>query len=311
MRKIKQVLAAYLNFGKRDRIGIIALISLIAMIYSLPYLFAKNNMPFPAKENSVLAKAIDTLAAKNRWNHYEKNDENDNEYRYQPGQTKSFANGELFQFDPNSLPVEGWQRLGLSEKTSKTINKYRSKGGKFYKPEDIKKIGGMPEGFYERVKDYIVIASVQNKYAQNNFEKTSYTKPERKPVIVSINEADTSAFIALPGIGSKLSARIVNFREKLGGFYSVEQVGETYGLPDSTFQKIKASLQLSGNVKKLNINTATKDELKLHPYIKWNLANAIVEYRNQHGAFKSLDDLKNIALIDEATFEKIVHYLSL
>jgi len=115
----------------------------------------------------------------------------------------------------------------------------------------------------------------------------------------------------LPGIGSKLAARIVNFRDKLGGFYSVDQVGETYGLADSTFQKIKGSLQLSGSVKKFNINTATKDELKIHPYIKWNLANAIVEYRNQHGAFKSLDELKNIVLIDEVTFEKIVHYLSL
>jgi competence ComEA-like helix-hairpin-helix protein len=103
----------------------------------------------------------------------------------------------------------------------------------------------------------------------------------------------------------------VNFRDKLGGFYSVDQVRETYGLPDSTFQKIKTSMQLGGSVKKLNINTATKDELKTHPYIKWNLANAIVEYRNQHGGFKSLDDLKNIAIIDEATFERIAHYLSL
>ena len=70
-------------------------------------------------------------------------------------------------------------------------------------------------------------------------------------------------------------------------------------------------MQLGGSVKKLNINTATKDELKTHPYIKWNLANAIVEYRNQQGGFKSLDDLKNIAIIDEATFERIAHYLSL
>lgn len=306
------MLAAYLSFGKRDRIGIIALISLIGVIYAFPYLFAKKNKPFPAKETSVLVKAMDSLAAKKRLNHYQKNDdENNNDYQYQPSQTRSFANGELFQFDPNTLPVEGWQRLGLSEKTSNTINNYRSKGGKFYKPEDIRKIWGMPEGFYERVKDYIVIASIQNKYAQNNFEKTAYTKPERKPFVVSINEADTSAFIELPGIGSKLAARIINFRDKLGGFYSVEQVGETYGLPDSTFQKIKASLQLSGNVKKLNVNTATKDELKAHPYIKWNLANSIVEYRNQHGAFKSLDELKNIALIDVEKFEKIVHYFTL
>jgi competence ComEA-like helix-hairpin-helix protein len=238
-------------------------------------------------------------------------EENDNDYQYQPNQTKSFAEGELFQFDPNTLSVEGWQKLGLSEKTSKTIDKYRSKGGKFFKPEDIKKIWGMPEGFYERVKDYVVIASLKSNYQQSNFEKPTYTKPEKKVVVVNINEADTSAFIALPGIGSKLALRIVNFRDKLGGFYSVDQVGEIYGLPDSTFQKIKGLLQLSGPVKKLNVNTATKDELKIHPYFKWNLANAIVEYRNQHGAFKSLEDLKNIAMIDEATFEKIVHYLSL
>lgn len=311
MRKIKQALTAYLTFGKRDRIGVITLISLIVIIYLFPYLFAKKNEPFPAKATPVLVKAMDTLATKQKLNYQKKYEEPDNEYQYQPGKTKSFTDGELFPFDPNTLSVEGWQRLGLSEKTSRTIDKYRSKGGKFYKPEDIRKIWGMPEGFYERVKDYITTSSVQNNYQQNNFEKPTYTKTEKKVVVVNINEADTSAFIALPGIGSKLAARIINFRDKLGGFYSVEQIGETYGLPDSTFQKIKGSLQLNGNVKKLNVNTATKDELKVHPYIRWNLANTIVEYRNQHGVFKSLDELKNIALIDEATFEKIVHYLTL
>lgn len=310
--RIESATKAYLIFGKQDRIGVIAVVLLIGIIYTFPYLFAKKNEPFPARQTSVLIKAMDSSVTKEKNNRYQKgSDESGNDYQYQPNQTKSFANGELFQFDPNALSVEGWQKLGLSGKTSMTIDKYRSKGGRFYKPEDIKKIWGMPEGFYERVKDYIVMVPVQNNYQQNNFEKPTYTKPEKKIVVVSINEADTSAFIALPGIGSKLASRIVNFRDRLGGFYSVDQVGETYGLPDSTFQKIKASLQLSGSVKKLNVNTSTKDELKVHPYIKWNLANAIVEYRNQHGAFKSLDDLKNIAVIDEATFEKIVHYLSL
>lgn len=310
MQRVKGFFKEYLSFGKRDRIGLLVLIGLIGIIYALPYLFAKKTEPFPAKQTAVLVKAIDTLTAKQSSSpkHY---DENDNNYQYQPGQTKSFTDGELFQFDPNTLSIEGWQKLGLSEKTSKTIGNYRSKGGKFYKPEDIKKIWGMPDGFYERVKDYIVMAPIENNYQQNNFEKTTYARPEKKVVIVNINEADTSEFISLPGIGSKLAARIVNFRDKLGGFYSVEQIKETYGLPDSTFQKIKVSLQLSGSVKKFNVNTATKDELKVHPYIKWNLANAIVEYRNQHGSFKSLDELKNIAVIDEATFEKIVHYLTL
>ena len=307
---LKKILLDYFGFGKRDRIGIIAFVVLIIVIYLLPNLSAKTNDASLLKENNILVKTMDTLAAKKQVYSSKKDEEKTNDYQFEVTQTKNFKEGELFRFDPNTLSIQGWQRLGLSEKTGKTIDKYRSKGGKFYRAQDIKKIWGIPEGFYERVKDYIVLSSIQSNYSQNNVEKP-YTKPERKVLTVNINEADTASFVELPGIGSKLAARIINFRDKLGGFYSVEQVGETYGLPDSTYQKIKGLLQLSGSLKKLNVNTSTKDELKVHPYIKWNLANAIVEYRNQHGNFKSLEELKNIALIDEATFNKIVHYLEL
>jgi competence protein ComEA len=98
----------------------------------------------------------------------------------------------------------------------------------------------------------------------------------------------------------------------LGGFYSVDQIAEIYGLPDSSFKKIKPFLKLESTpFKKFNINTASKDEMKSHPYIKWNLANAIVEYRNQHGNFSSLGDLKNISLITPEVFDKIKFYLVL
>lgn len=307
--RAKESLKAYLSFGKKDRVGLISLVLLIGIIYSLPYFFSRKREPFPAKEASILLAAVDTVSARGNDKYPDEYGSENSDYHYQPSLSKSFENGELFRFDPNTLSVEGWQRLGLSERTSRTIDKYRRKGGRFYRAEDIQRIWGLPTGFYERVKDYIVITQVQNTASTSQYKP--YTRPEKKVLVVEINRADTSAFIALPGIGSKLAARIVNFREKLGGFYSVDQVAETYALPDSTFQAIKASLQLSGSVKTLNVNTATKDELKAHPYIRWNLANAIVEYRNQHGAFKSLDDLKNITLIDEATFERIVHYLSL
>jgi len=308
---LKTFIKNYLSFSKKDRIGVIALLALTAIIYFLPYLFGKNAEPFPVKERAPLVKAMDTLTNQTKKSNNRSDEENAEVYQYEPTQTKDFTKGALFAFDPNTLTIEGWQRLGLSERTSKTIEKYRSKGGKFFKPEDLKKIWGLPEGFYERVKNYISVASVSKQFEQANFSKPVYEKLEKKIASVNINEADTAAFIALPGIGSKLAFRIVNFRDKLGGFYTVEQIGDTYGLPDSTFQKIKPYLKLDGDVKKLNINTATKDELKLHPYIKWNLANAVVEYRNQHGNFKSLEELKNIAVIDEVTFAKIVHYLSL
>ena len=132
------------------------------------------------------------------------------------------------------------------------------------------------------------------------------------PQLIDINVADTSAFIALPGIGSKLSQRIISFRNKLGGFYKTDQIAETFGLADSTFQKIKPSLQL-GNpvVKQLNINSASADDLKLHPYIRYAIANAIVQYRSQHGNYAALSDLKKIMLITDDVYNKMFPYLQL
>ncbi|MEI9908827.1 MAG: helix-hairpin-helix domain-containing protein [Bacteroidota bacterium] len=128
---------------------------------------------------------------------------------------------------------------------------------------------------------------------------------------IDINTADTTAFISLPGIGSKLAARIVNFRDKLGGFYSISQVGETYGLPDSAFQKVKQYLKLENAfVKKININTATVDELKAHPYIKFAIANPIIAYRKEHGPFSKVEDVKKMMTITGDIYNKISPYLT-
>jgi competence ComEA-like helix-hairpin-helix protein len=117
--------------------------------------------------------------------------------------------------------------------------------------------------------------------------------------------------IALPGIGSKLANRIVTFRDKLGGFHSVEQVKEVYGIPDSTFKKIKLYLKCEGlGIKRININTADLETLKSHPYIKWNIANAIVSYRQQHGNYASSNDLLRIEIITAEVLQKLAPYLT-
>ncbi|HEX8461700.1 MAG TPA: helix-hairpin-helix domain-containing protein, partial [Segetibacter sp.] len=131
-----------------------------------------------------------------------------------------------------------------------------------------------------------------------------------KTRIIDINTADSSAFISLPGIGSKLAARIINFRQKLGGFATVNQIAETYGLPDSTFQLVKTRMECNAAaVKKININTAEMSDLRTHPYIKWNIANAIVNYRMQHGNYKTIEDIKKIEIITPDVFNRIAPYL--
>ena len=251
-------------------------------------------------------------------------DDDEKTYPYQYDKTKSSDNEnmivkrELFYFDPNTISSSDWKRLGLRDKTIKTIENYLSKGGHFYKPEDLQKIYGLHDDEYERLRPYIKIES--NTSRTNDDFASTKSKDEIQPAktyvprysIININTADTTAFISLPGIGSKLAARIVTFREKLGGFYSVEQIGETYGLPDSTFQKIKQYLKLDNPLlKKININTATIDELKAHPYIKFSLANPIVAYRNEHGAFSKIEDIKKVMAVTDEIYKKIAPYLTI
>ena len=312
----KEFLRDYLTFSRKERIGLLIIIIIVPGIWIFPKLIT------PVKPKPVSADTSWIAVAK-KLQHREENsqnpkpvNENIDELVYDKPATEYSTNRKtgLFYFDPNNLSFEGWKKLGMREKTIITIQKYVSKGGHFYKPGDLKKIYGIHPDEYARLEPYIKIETVTNErnlseaYPKNEFRTIENNKP--KYDLVDINTADTSAFIALPGIGSKLALRIVTFRDKLGGFYSIDQISETYGLPDSGFQKIKPYLRLeNASVKKININMATKDEMKSHPYLRWNLANAIVEYRNQHGTYTSANDLKNITAITEDIFAKIKPYI--
>lgn len=293
------MLKDYFSFSRRDRLGILALIALILLVYLLPQFFGKKEALRP-EETRILARLADSLDQKAS----NPRDEEELVTAFQPSENST---GRLFPFDPNTISVEGWQQLGLSQKTSMTIEKYRNKGGRFYKTEDLQKIWGLPDGFYERVKPFVRIEMTQQK---NSYPEHQFARTEKPLLSVDINSADSLQWMALPGIGSRLASRIMMFREKLGGFYKIEQLNEVYGLPDSTFQKIKPLLHKNSEVKKINLNTATVEELKSHPYIKWKLASAIIEYRKQHGDFKNLEALKNIMLVDQMLFDKIKNYLT-
>jgi competence protein ComEA len=315
----KQVIAPYFSYTKKERRGVIVLLLLILLIIILPFLYPLfikskpvNTSDFK-KEIDRLIITQDSLINNHYINRGLKNDEEYATYN-QPSEKNYYKNttkGELFYFDPNTASADDWKRLGLRDKTISTIQNYLSKGGHFYKPEDISKIWGLHEDEVQRLIPYVQIAAKENNYTKQTYEPKSFDKPKYTPSIIDINTADTTALIALPGIGSKLAQRILNFRDKLGGFYKMEQVGETYGLPDSTFQKIKARLTISNAaIKQFNINTATVDELKSHPYIKYNLANAIAQYRTQHGNFTSVAGIKNIMMVTEDIYSKAAPYLT-
>jgi competence protein ComEA len=168
----------------------------------------------------------------------------------------------------------------------------------------------LPDGFYDRIKKYIVI---NNSGSTNEFKKT-FQKSKKEIENIDVNTADSAAFESLPGIGPVLAARIIKFRNKLGGFYSINQVKETYGISDSVFKIITPLLHVNSNelkLNKVNINSVTKEQLKTHPYMRWAIVNAIIEFRNQHGAFVNLTDLKKISVITNDVYSKISPYLTI
>ena len=310
--KWKEFLGDYFTFTRKERIGLLVVILLILCIW----IFPKVSRPpgpktIPPDPSWIIAAKETMIRIKDSANQ----PDIDLAYSKPINELSSESKGQLFYFDPNVLSFEGWEKLGIREKTIGTIQNYLHKGGHFSKPADLKKIYGIRPDDYARIEPFIRIAAIN--LAELPTERKAESKKEgfsneTKYAIIDINTADTAAFIALPGIGNKLALRIVNFRDKLGGFYSIDQIGETYGLPDSVFRTIKPFLKLETNlIRKININTATKDEMKSHPYLKWNVANAIVEYRNQHGNFASLEDLKKTSLITLEVFDKIKFYLAL
>jgi competence protein ComEA len=313
----KQLLSSYFTFTQKERTGTFVLLLLILLFTLLPFFYP---LLIPAKTtgSSSFQKEIAALKIKQQdtTHPYPKKNFDEDNYQnyYQPSEKNYYAKtikSELFYFDPNTASIADWQRLGVREKTIATIQNYLSKGGHFYKPEDIGKIWGLHPDEIARLMPYIQIAAIENNHSQKNYAPKTYDQPKYSPSIIDVNNADTAALIALPGIGSKLAQRIINFRDKLGGFYKTEQVAETFGLPDSTFQKIRSRLSISNSaVKQFNINTATVEEMKPHPYIRYNMANAIVQYRVQHGNYASVADIKKIMLVSEELFNKMAPYLT-
>jgi competence protein ComEA len=312
----------YLTFTRKERIAVLLISGLIVIILFLPDIVSKSSNKNLTQIDTVWMAAVKKLEIKDSNNYLPKSNDEET-YTYQFDKTKSnyyesnASRGELFYFDPNTISTSDWKRLGLREKTIKTIENYVSKGGHFYKPEDLQRIYGLYKNEYERLVPYV---RIETKASSTNEQFVSSKLNEgiqpaknyaARYSAIDVNTADTSAFISLPGIGSKLASRIVTFREKLGGFYSVDQIGETYGLPDSTFQKIKQYLKLdNGSVKKINLNTATVDELKAHPYIKYSIANPIIAYRNEHGSFSKVEDIKKVMAITDEIYKKIMPYLT-
>ena len=206
-----------------------------------------------------------------------------------------------FAFDPNTADSTTLLQLGLQPWQVRSIYKYRAAGGVFRRPEDFARLYGLTKKQYEELAPYIRIGDdyrpATDYYAEtasplpaDSTPRTDYPHKLKAGEHVELNSADTTTLQRVRGIGSYWAGRIVAYRDRLGGYVSVEQLLEI----DEDFprQALPFFTVQPENIRRMNLNALRLTELKRHPYINYYQAKVIVDYRRLRGPLHSLADLR-------------------
>lgn len=219
---MKKLLKDYFSFSKKERVAVVVLLTLTGIFLVWPYFFEPDVAPppstgIPVKDSVAVVSAVADKPMPRT----------------------------LFYFNPNTITAEEWKALGLRDRTVKTILNYREKGGRFRQASDIRKIWGLAPSEVEAILPFVRLPPLERPPKRER--ETVIWKPRKVLHSININTATVEEWKALPGIGEVLANRLVRFREKSGGFRSVEQVGKTYGLSDSVFNQLRPYLQLDSS----------------------------------------------------------------
>ena len=236
-------------------------------------------------------------------------------------------------FDPNTIDSSTMVKYGLPPWTIKTLLKYRSKGGTFKKCDDLKKIFNLGEADYNRLLPHCNVAAkyktagikkkrkksyVNNKETQGkdttklqnntNKEFKSYAANKNPAIRLDLSTADTTQLMLLKGIGTLYANKIVEHRELLGGYRSIDQLLELWNFDTIVYNEIKENLYITAPVRKTNVNTVEFKQLLRHPYVDFNTAKIILNYRKHHGPYKKIEDIKLTRLISDSLFLTLEPY---
>jgi competence protein ComEA len=217
------------------------------------------------------------------------------------------AKDSLFTFDPNTVTEQELMLLGLSEKQSRSILNFRTKGGRFRKAEDFEKMYAIPAHTYLKLKPYISISIGESQQADSYHKPDKEKKEHRETALIELNTATAEDLDKLPMIGLSRAERIIKYREALGGFINIEQLKEVFGIDSTVFAAIENRIRADPS--RIRLTRVNDDSLR-HPYLPYKLIKVIREYRKQHGNFTSVGDMRNITLFNDDIYRKIAPYLT-
>ncbi|MBR1889028.1 MAG: helix-hairpin-helix domain-containing protein [Alloprevotella sp.] len=230
-------------------------------------------------------------------------------YHHSADEWDYVAEAETFPFNPNTCDSATFVRLGLKSWQAHNALKYRRRGGVWKTADDFRRLYGLSEADFMRLRPYIQIDSPADR-VDNQPEPDTITLhyPQKYPkgMRIEINTADTTALRGIPGVGSYYARKIFQYRENLGGFLSMEQLKDIEGLPDN----ISEYLYLASGypVRRISINKANFKTLVRHPYLSYEQTCDIVNYIHKYGKLKSWRDLQFSSHFTENDFQRLAPY---
>lgn len=303
INQLKKIISDYFGFNRAETNGLIFLLILMFILIFIPYIFRI----IYSTDDLVLAEdkeLLDSLVTHLKQNVISKE--------------LSSKRDSLFYFNPNTSTVDELEMLGFDKSIANRIVKYRSAGGSYNVKSDLQTIYGISKETYDRLYHFIdlpvKLSSKKNTTVYHQHQKSANQhnrKISPEPIKIDLNLTDTTELKKVRGIGSILSARIIKYGESLGGYVSINQLDDVYGLKENTLQEIKTIAYISDDFepRKLKINFADWYTLVRHPYIDKKLANKFIRVRSDHGPFHGKEDLLNIQDISDSLILKLESYL--
>ncbi|MDH5608985.1 MAG: helix-hairpin-helix domain-containing protein [Cyclobacteriaceae bacterium] len=296
IKRLKIYIINQFGFTRSEANGVLVLSLIVLASFTIPILYVK----------SIVQKQKEPPFGESLAKWYIQVDETVKTAPDPAGKKPVFGR-KKFHFDPNTASLDDLRQLGFPESIGQRIVKYREAGGVFVVKNDLGKIYAINQEILNDLWEYIDLPEkTSNKNPSNHggSEKIPYKR-------LNLNQLEPSDMEFIKGIGPVLSQRIVKYRNLLGGFYSFDQLSEVYHFPDSLLYRFEAYFYLDTlDLVQIRVNEDSLDRLAVHPYLTYNQARAMINYRQLHGPYEKPEDLMAIRVMDDSTLTKLIPYLN-
>ncbi len=274
-----KTLRSFFNFTREQRTGIFVLFAIIILLQMI-YFFADfgfETKEYPDKQKWLsLQTEIDSMKTESE--------------KESP---------KMYLFNPNFITDYKGYKLGMSVEEIDRLLVFRKENKYVNSPKEFQNVTKISDSLLNVIAPYFKFPDWVNNKKEfkeyNKYPNKAFAKKE-KIIIIDINQATKEDLIKIYGIGEAISLRILKQKENLGGFVSMEQMKDVWGLSPEVIENLNSHFKVSvlPNIKKIDVNNASLKELSQFYYFRYALAKEIVTYRSMRGNINNIEDLTKI-----------------